>query len=74
MIAADGIRRAGSMDSTKIRDAIAATKDLVVSTGTINFNKMGEVIKAVQVQVVKEGKFRHFATIDDPVLLAPPDK
>jgi branched-chain amino acid transport system substrate-binding protein len=74
MIAADGIRRAGSMDSAKIRDAIAATKDLVVSTGVIKFNQMGEVIKAVQVQVVKDGNFRHFATIDDPVLLAPPDK
>lgn len=74
MIAADGLRRAGSMDSAKIRDAIAATKDLVVSTGVIKFNQMGEVIKAVQVQIVKDGNFRHFATIDDPVLLAPPDK
>jgi branched-chain amino acid transport system substrate-binding protein len=74
MIAADAIRRAGSMDPAKIRDAIASTKDLVVSTGTINFNKMGEVIKAVQVQIVKDGNFHHFATINDPVLLAPPDK
>ena len=35
---------------------------------------MGEVIKAVQVQIVKDGNFHHFATINDPVLLAPPDK
>ncbi|MEW6667406.1 MAG: ABC transporter substrate-binding protein [Thermodesulfobacteriota bacterium] len=74
MIAADAIRRAGSLDPAKVRDAIASTKGLVVSTGVIKFNKMGEVIKAVQVQIVKDGNFRHFATIDDPVLLAPPDK
>lgn len=74
VVAADAIRRAGSQDPAKIRDAIAATKDLVVSTGTIKFNALGEIIKAVQVQVVKDGNFHHFATIDDPVLLAPPEK
>jgi branched-chain amino acid transport system substrate-binding protein len=74
MVAADAIRRAGGLDPAKIRDAIASTKDLVVATGTIRFNALGEVIKAVQVQIVKDGNFHHFATIDDPVLLAPPDK
>ena len=43
-----------------------------MSTGVINFNELGEVKKAIQVQVVKDGNWHHFAEIDDPVLLAPP--
>ena len=72
-VATDAIRRAGTMDPAKIRDAIASTKDLVVSTGVINFNELGEVKKAIQVQIVKDGNWHHYATIDDPVLLAPPE-
>ena len=74
LVAADAIQRAGAMDPAKIRGAIAATKDLVVSTGVINFNELGEVMKAIQVQVVKDGNWHHYAVIDDPVLLAPPQK
>jgi branched-chain amino acid transport system substrate-binding protein len=74
LVAADAIQRAGAMDPAKIRDAIAATKDLVVSTGVINFNELGEVTKAIQVQVVRDGNWHHYAVIDDPVLLAPPQK
>jgi len=74
LVAADAIQRAGAMDPAKIRDAIAATKNLVVSTGVINFNELGEVRKAIQVQVVRDGNWHHYAVIDDPVLLAPPQK
>jgi branched-chain amino acid transport system substrate-binding protein len=74
MLVADAIQRAGTMDPAKIRDAIAATKGLVVSTGVLQFNELGEVMKAIQVQVVKDGNWHHFATIDDPVLLAPPSE
>ena len=47
---------------------------MVVSTGVISFNKLGEVTKAIQAQVVKDGNWHFFATIDDPVLLAPPSE
>ncbi|MGH8669111.1 MAG: ABC transporter substrate-binding protein, partial [Burkholderiales bacterium] len=73
-IAAAALDKAGTEDPAKIRDAIAATKDFPVATGRISFNELGEVYKAAQIQVVKDGKFRHFATIDDPVLLAPPTR
>jgi branched-chain amino acid transport system substrate-binding protein len=43
-----------------------------VSTGTIKFNALGEVMKAVQVQVVKDGNWHHYGVIDDAALLAPP--
>lgn len=73
MVAADAIRRAGSTDPGKVLAAMKAT-DLKVSTGTIRFNPLGEVMKAVQVQVVKDGNWHHYAVIDDPELLAPPEK
>ena len=73
MVAADAIRRAGSTDAAKLLAALKAT-DLKVSTGTIRFNALGEVMKDVQVQVVKEGNWHHYAVIDDPQLLAPPEK
>ena len=72
-VAADAIARAGSTDPAKVLAAMKAT-DLKVSTGTIRFNALGEVMKAVQVQVVKDGNWHHFAVIDDPGLLAPPEK
>jgi len=72
-VAADAIQRAGSTDPAKILAALKAT-DLKVSTGTIRFNALGEVMKAVQIQVVKDGNWHHYAVIDDPELLAPPDK
>jgi branched-chain amino acid transport system substrate-binding protein len=73
MVVAEALRKAGTGDSAVIRDAIAAT-DLKVSTGTIRFNKLGEVMKAVQVQVVRDGNWHHHSVIDDPELLAPPSE
>ena len=74
-VVADAIRRAGTADDpAKLRDAIAATKDLQTATGRISFNNLGEVYKAAVIQVVREGKFRGYAVIDDPVLLAPPTR
>jgi len=73
LVAADALKRSGSTDPEAIRKAIAAT-NLKVSTGTISFNSLGEVMKAVQNQVVKNGNWHRHSVIDDPALLAPPDK
>jgi branched-chain amino acid transport system substrate-binding protein len=73
MVAADALKRAGSTNPQALQKAIAAT-NLKVSTGTIAFNQLGEVMKAVQNQVVKDGNWHRHSVIDDPVLLAPPDK
>ena len=61
-------------DLVKLRDAIAATRDLTASTGSISFNPLGEVMKAVQVQVVRDGAWRRHSVIDDTALLAPPSQ
>jgi len=73
-VVAEGLRKGGVDDGAKIRAAISGIKDFEVATGRISFNELGEVYKAAQIQVIRGGKFRHFATIDDPVLLAPPTK
>jgi branched-chain amino acid transport system substrate-binding protein len=72
-VAADAIARARAEDPLKIRDALRTSK-VSTATGVITFNQLGEIAKNVQAQVIKDGKFRHFAVIEDPVLLAPPSK
>lgn len=71
-VLAEAIRKVGIDDPAKLRDAIAATKSFPSAVGTITFNNSREVYKAAQIQVIKGGEFKRFATIDDPVLLAPP--
>ncbi len=74
MVVVNAIRKAGP-NSKAIRDAIAATKDFEGLTGRIaQFNKLGEAMKPVQVQIVKKGAFHYFAQISDPEIITPPDK
>lgn len=72
-IAAAAMTKAGSTEPGKIREAIAQS-DLKASTGTIKFNGLGEVLKPVQIQQVKDGRWHYYAEIFDAVLLAPPEK
>lgn len=66
-IIVDAIQRAGSTDGKAIRDAIASTKDFDGLTGVIKgFNEIGEVVKPVQVQIIKFGKYHYFGVVDDP--------
>ena len=71
LVLADALGRASDDSSAALRDAIASA-NVDASTGRIAFNALGEVKKNVQVQVVKDGMWRHYAVISDPVLLAPP--
>jgi branched-chain amino acid transport system substrate-binding protein len=72
---ADAIKRAGSADAAKVRDALAATKDYPLLTGNlIGFNGLHEVITPISVNVIKDGKFKSFTQIDDLAAFAPPDK
>ncbi len=72
MIIVDAIKAAGSTEGKAIRDAIVATKDYDGLTGVIKgFDEAGEVIKPVQLQEIKEGKFRHFGIVTDAELIKP---
>jgi branched-chain amino acid transport system substrate-binding protein len=58
---------------TDIRDKLKSMKfDSVV--GPISFNARNEPLRVVYISEVKGGKYTTRATLDDPVLLAPPDK
>ena len=73
LVMAEALKKAGAGDGAALRDAIAESS-VDASTGHISFNALGEVKKDVQIQVVKDGAWRHYAVISDPVLLAPPEE
>lgn len=73
LVMAEALRKAGAGDKAALREAIAASS-VDASTGHISFNALGEVKKDVQVQIVKDGAWRHYAVISDPELLAPPEQ
>ena len=73
LVMAEALRKAGAGDKAALREAIASSS-VDASTGHISFNALGEVRKDVQVQIVKDGAWRHYAVISDPELLAPPEK
>lgn len=58
LIAVNGIEKAGTAtDTVKIRDAIAATKELECVTGMTTLDENGDPIKGVVIKTVKDGKF-----------------
>jgi branched-chain amino acid transport system substrate-binding protein len=72
MIIIDGIKRAKSVKGPDIKGAISTLKDYDGLTGQIKrFTPEGEVVKDVQVQTVKNGRFRFFNVITDPELITP---
>lgn len=74
MIIAHAIRKAGN-DPKAIRNALADLRGYDAITGKISrFNRIGEVTKPVQVQIVRGGKFRYYAVVDDPAIITPPEK
>ncbi len=73
LVLAEALKQVDPSDKAALRQAIASTS-INAATGNISFNKLGEVKKSVQVQVVRDGGWHHFAVISDPVLLAPPEE
>ena len=63
MILADAIKRAGSTEGQKIRDALAATKDYDAVTGKITINAQRDADKSAVILQVKGGKFSYVETI-----------
>lgn len=57
MVLIDAIRRAGSTEGAKIRDALAATKNYAAVTGSITFDAQRNPTKSAVVLTVKNGQF-----------------
>ncbi|MDR3348292.1 MAG: ABC transporter substrate-binding protein [Acidaminococcales bacterium] len=56
LIVADAVRRAGGGDPEKIRDALAATKDLQVATGKLTMDARHNPIKGAVIIAMQDGK------------------
>jgi len=59
----DAIKRAGSTDGAKVRDAIASTKDFAGVTGKITLDKDRNAVKPAVVLQVKDGMLQYVETI-----------
>jgi branched-chain amino acid transport system substrate-binding protein len=57
MMLVDAIKRAGTTDGPKLRDALAATKNFKGVTGTITLDAQRNPTKSAVVLMVKDGKF-----------------
>ncbi len=73
MILVNAIRKAGT-DPKAIQKALLETKDYNGLTGKISRFIQGEVVKPVQIQVVKGGKFHRLGVVDNPEVITPPTK
>jgi branched-chain amino acid transport system substrate-binding protein len=60
----DAITRAGSVESEKLRAAIAATKDFPGVTGKITINEERNAIKPAVVLKIQNGKFVYVETVN----------
>jgi len=63
LVARDAIQRAGTFDTSKIRDAINATKDFPGAAGVINFDADRNATKDAVIKTVKGGKFSYLTTV-----------
>lgn len=62
-VLADAIKRAGTTNGPKLRDAIAATKDFPGVTGVITINAERNAVKSAVVLKIQDGKFVYQETI-----------
>jgi branched-chain amino acid transport system substrate-binding protein len=64
IILADAIKRAGTTENTKLRDAIAATKDFQAVTGKITINENRDATKSAVILKIKDGKYESLETVE----------
>ncbi|MDM8542533.1 ABC transporter substrate-binding protein [Desulfococcaceae bacterium HSG9] len=64
MVLADAIRRAGSTDREKIRDALANTRSFEGITGTITFDAIGNPVKSAVIMEITNGKPHYLKTLE----------
>ena len=63
MVLADAIRRAGTTESAKLRDALAATSGYPGATGATTLDANRDASKPAVIITVKDGKFQYVETI-----------
>ena len=63
-ILADAIKRAGSTDGEKVRDALKTVKDFPGVTGKITINSDRNAVKPAVVLKIEKGKFHYVETVN----------
>ncbi len=63
MILADAIKRAGSTDGPKLRDAIAATKEFKGITGMITIDEKRNASKSAVIMTIENGAMKFLETV-----------
>jgi branched-chain amino acid transport system substrate-binding protein len=63
MILADAMKRAGSTDGAKVRDALAATKDFPGITGKITIDADRNASKPAVILTITNGQFQYIQTV-----------
>lgn len=63
MLLADAIRRTGSTEGMKIRDALASTKDFAGVTGRITIDAQRNASKSAVIFTVRDGKFQFVESV-----------
>ena len=63
MILADAIKRAGSTDGAKLRDAIAATKEFKAITGTITIDEKRNASKSAVIMTIENAAMKFLETV-----------
>jgi branched-chain amino acid transport system substrate-binding protein len=63
MVLADAIKRAGTTDGAKLRDALAATRDYAGITGTTTLDAQRNATKAAVVITMKDGQFKFVESV-----------
>lgn len=64
MVLADAIKRAGTTESARLRDAIAATKNFRAVSGLTTLDAKRNATKAAVILTVKNGKFELVETVE----------
>jgi branched-chain amino acid transport system substrate-binding protein len=63
MVLADAMKRAGTTEEPKLRDAVAATKDFEGVTGKTTLDEHRNATKPAVIITIKDGKFKYVETI-----------
>ncbi|MDB6095135.1 MAG: ethanolamine utilization protein EutJ [Verrucomicrobia bacterium] len=63
MLLADAMRRAGTTDGAKVRDALATTKDFPGVTGRMTIDAHRNASKAVSIVTIKDGRARFVSSV-----------
>ncbi|MCF7934863.1 MAG: ABC transporter substrate-binding protein [Synergistales bacterium] len=72
LIITESINKAGTTDPVEVQQAMENLEDFAGLTGIIKgFTEIGEVVKPVQVQIAKDGRYQYYGVVEEKSLITP---